>query len=340
MSDSRILVIVPSWVGDMVMAQSLFHALKAQNYQCQIDVIAPSWALALVERMPEVNRGIELPIGHGEFALLKRFQIGRRLRDQGYSKAIVLPNSWKSALIPYFAGIPCRIGYLGECRWGLLNQSRRLDKTLLKRTVERFVALADDQLVIEKPEITAPALIADDGQVQLLLQRYDLDARHKPVLVLCPGAEFGSAKQWPEQRYASVAKHYFAKGWQIWLFGSKNDQLVCKTIKQLSDVDCTDFSAQTTLSEAIDLLSLCTAVVSNDSGLMHIAAALNKPLVAIYGSSDPAATPPLNAAVSIVSLNLQCSPCFQRECPYQHRHCLTQIDPEVVIKRLDSLCEF
>jgi heptosyltransferase-2 len=340
MSVSRILIIGPSWVGDMVMAQSLFHVLKAQNHQCQIDVIAPSWALALVERMPEVNCGIELPIGHGEFALLKRFQIGRRLRDHGYGKAIVLPNSWKSALIPYFAGIPCRIGYLGECRWGLLNQPRRLDKVLLKRTVERFVALADDQVAKEKPGITAPALIADDDQTQLLLQRYDLDLTQKPVLALCPGAEFGSSKQWPEQRYASVAKHYFAKGWQIWLFGSKNDQLVCKTIKLLSDVDCTDFSARTTLSEAIDLLSLCAAVISNDSGLMHIAAALSKPLVAIYGSSDPIATPPLNETVSIVSLNLQCSPCFQRECPYQHRHCLTQIDPGLVIDKLDALCEF
>lgn len=340
MSALRILIIGPSWVGDMVMAQSLFHALKVVNHQCLIDVIAPSWALSLIERMPQVNRGFELPIGHGEFALIKRYQIGRQLREHGYERAIVLPNSWKSALIPFFAGIPLRVGYLGECRWGLLNQTRRLNKTILKRTVERFVALAYDTGVAEKPAITVPALIADQNQVHATLQRFNLNVSDKPVLALCPGAEYGSSKQWPEQHYIRVAQHYIAKGWKIWLFGSDNDKIVCNTIQQQAKVDCFDFSGKTTLSEAIDLLSLSTAVVTNDSGLMHIAAALNKPLVALYGSSDPAATPPLGKRVSIVSLNLHCSPCFERECPYQHRHCLTQIEPSLVVDRLAATCEF
>ncbi|MEE9413403.1 MAG: lipopolysaccharide heptosyltransferase II [Methylococcales bacterium] len=339
MSVSRILIIGPSWVGDMVMAQSLFHALKVDNQQCLIDVVAPHWALPLIERMPEVNRGFELPIKHGEFALIKRYQIGRRLREYGYGRAITLPNSWKSALIPFFAGIPLRIGYLGECRWGLLNQVRRLDNTQLKLTVQRFVALANNSSVTEKLEIAAPELIADKNQAGELLQRFKLSVSDQPVLALCPGAEYGSSKQWPEQHYIRVAQHYIAKGWQIWLLGSKNDRVVCSTIKQQVDVECIDFSGKTTLSEAIDLLSLTTAVVTNDSGLMHIAAALNKPLVALYGSSDPTATPALGKRVSIVTLGLHCSPCFERECPYQHRHCLTQINPGLVIDRLNALCE-
>jgi heptosyltransferase-2 len=342
MSILRILIVGPSWVGDMVMAQSLFKVLKTQHQQCQIDVIAPAWAVALVNKMPEVSTAIELPIGHGEFALLKRYHIGRGLRNQGYQRAIVLPGSWKSALIPYFAEIPRRTGYIGECRWGLLNDARKLDKSRLKRTVDRFVALAADKTDIEtssyKPDCNTPALQADSTHAQQLLQRFHVNQNQAPILALCPGAEYGPAKQWPEQHYAHIAQHYSAQGWTIWLFGSANDQPVCQQIKRLATVGCNDFSGKTSLPEAIDLLSLTTAVISNDSGLMHVAAALNKPLVAIYGSSDPVATPPLGNQISIVSLDLPCSPCFKRECRYGHRHCLTQIEPTLVIDQLSTVC--
>jgi heptosyltransferase-2 len=337
---SRILIVGPSWVGDMVMAQSLFYALKVQDQQCRIDVIAPPWSVALVDNMPEVDTAIELPIGHGELALLKRHQIGVGLRDQDYQRAIVLPGSWKSALIPYFAAIPWRTGYVGECRWGLLSDARKLDKSRLKRTVDRFVGLAAEKAGAELPAYKPPALQANQNQARQLLQRFHVDQNQKPVLALCPGAEYGSAKQWPEQHYANLAQHFFSQGWNVWLFGSANDQSVCRSIKQLANIDCINFSGQTSLSEAIDLLSIATAVVSNDSGLMHIAAALNIPMVAVYGSSDPVATPPLSENVRVVSLNLPCSPCFKRECPYGHRHCLTQIEPQLVIDQLTSLCEF
>jgi heptosyltransferase-2 len=337
MTAQRILIVGPSWVGDMVMAQSLFSSIKTLNDQCQIDVIAPPWAVALVEKMPEVQTAIELPIAHGEFALRKRFQIGRRLRAHGYQRAFVLPNSWKSALIPYFAGIPQRTGYIGECRWGLLNDARKLDKSVLKRTVERFAALASEQVVAKSPVFNPPILQTDQNHAQQLLNGFSVKLSQQPVLAICPGAEYGTAKQWPEYHYASIVQHYAAKGWDVWLFGSENDRLVCQNIKQLAEIDCTDFSGKTSLTDAIDLMSLTTAVVTNDSGLMHIAAALKKPLVALYGSSDPLATPPLGERISIVSLALPCSPCFQRECPYEHRHCLVNIEPGLVIDQLDVL---
>ncbi len=340
MLKQHILIVAPSWVGDMVMAQSLFFELKAQSKHCKIDVIAPPWSLAVAEKMLEVNAIIELPIGHGEFSGYQRYQIGKQLRDRCYTRAIVLPNSWKSALIPYFARIPLRSGYVGECRWGLLNDARKLDKTSLVRTVDRFVALAHENPVSHISKIQSPELHADKHNARQVLQKHDRRKITKPVLAICPGAEYGSAKQWPESHYADLAQHYFSKGWKIWLFGSAKDQSVCHKINELTKTQCIDFSGQTTISEAIDLLSLSDAVVSNDSGLMHVAAALNKPLVALYGPSDPEATPPLGASSTTLSLSFSCSPCFQRECPYGHRNCLAQMEPNVVIDQIDNVCGF
>jgi len=334
----RILIVGPSWVGDMVMAQSLFFSLKKHNPQCLIDVIAPPWAVAVTQRMPEVNESFELAIGHGQFAALKRYHIGKRLRKLGYSRAIILPNSWKSALVPFFAGIPWRTGYIGECRWGLLNDARKLDKKRLKRTVDRFVALADRRGCPNSPEVKPPRLLVDRGIVRQKLQRFAGEYRQQPVLAMCPGAEYGPAKQWPESHYAHLAAYYFSRGWAIWLFGSQKDQVVCQTIQQRVNIKWTDFSGRTTLPDAIDLLSLSTVVVSNDSGLMHVAAALDKPLVALYGSSDPQMTPPLGERSITMSLSLACSPCFQRVCRYGHRHCLTQLTPALVIKQIDAVC--
>ncbi|MCH9698636.1 MAG: lipopolysaccharide heptosyltransferase II [Gammaproteobacteria bacterium] len=338
MQCQKILVVGPAWVGDMVMAQSLFAVLKQQHLNCQIDVIAPPWSLSVAAFMPQVSQLIELNIAHGQFAGRTRYQMGFRLKSEGYTQAIVLPNSWKSALVPFFAKIPKRTGYIGEFRKGLLNDARKLDKHRLHRTVDRFVALANarfDQLL---PEIIPPALRIDDSRHLQLREQFKLNQSGSAILALCPGAEYGSSKQWPEAHYAALARHYLDKGWQIWLFGSGKDQQVCHAINQLTLSECTDLSGRTRLSEAVELLSMATHVVSNDSGLMHIAAALNKPLVALYGSSDPSMTPPLGDHAEILSLTLDCAPCFQRECQYQHRNCMELMHPQMVVERLDSLC--
>lgn len=338
MQRQKILVVGPAWVGDMVMAQSLFAVLKRQDVNCQIDVIAPPWSLSVAAFMPEVSQRIELNIAHGQFAGRKRFQAGHRLKIEGYTRAIVLPNSWKSALVPFFAKIPIRTGYIGEFRKGLLNDARKLDKRRLYRTVDRFVALATDQPGQELPDTIPPMFQVDESRYPQLRTRYEIEHNGDTILALCPGAEFGSSKQWPEVHYAALARHYLDKGWQIWLFGSYKDQSVCHTINHLTQFKCTDFSGRTRLSDAIELLSMVTLVVSNDSGLMHIASALNKPLVALYGSSDPTMTPPLGDKAEILTLSLDCAPCFKRECRYQHRNCLELMHPNLVAKRIDSLC--
>lgn len=330
----KILIIGPSWVGDMVMAQSLFMALKQQQPNCQIDVLAPAWSFPLLERMPEVNEAIEMQLTHGQFGWSLRKSLGQSLQVKQYQQAILLPNSWKSALIPFFAKIPLRTGFLGEMRWGLLNDARKLDKKILTMTVQRFVALAYPS----KPgsiEYSTPVLKIKQSDQQAVIKKFKVDVSNK-VLALCPGAEYGPAKQWPAKHYAELAKQKIADGWAVWIFGSAKDQVVSEQINQLAGKTCQDFSGKTSLAEAIDLMSLTEVVVSNDSGLMHVAAALNKKLVAIYGSSDPQFTPPLNAGAQIVNLNLECAPCFKRECPLGHTNCLVNILPAQVLAKIEQ----
>ena len=333
MKKYKILVVGPSWVGDMVMAQSLFITLKNTYPDCQIDVLSPVWTLSLLERMPEVTKAIAMPLPRGRFGLLARIKLGLSLRAEGYDQAILLPNSWKSAIPTFFANIPVRTGYIGECRWGLLNDARRLDKTRLTMTVQRFVALGLPKEAPLPPAYPKPLLTISKDRQQAVIEKFKLTPSAQ-VLALCPGAEYGPAKRWPIQYYAKVAQLKIDQGDQVWLFGSDKDKADAALINQACSGLCTDFTGRTSLAEAVDLMSLADTVVSNDSGLMHVAAALNKKLIAIYGSSDPEFTPPLNDKARILSLNLACAPCFKRDCPLGHSQCLTGITPEKVLEFL------
>ena len=319
----------------MVMAQSLFISLKKNHPDCQIDVLAPSWSLALMERMPEVTHALAMPLAHGQFNFSARVVLGKSLRAEAYDQTILLPNSWKSALIPFFANIPLRTGYVGECRWGLLNDARRLDKSVLTMTVQRFVALGLPRKTSLTPECPTPTLSISPGQQAKVIEKFSINVSQK-ILALCPGAEYGEAKRWPVEHYAEVAKQKLAEGWQVWLFGSEKDKASAAQINTLASNACLDYTGRTALAEAVDLMSLADTVVSNDSGLMHVAAALDKNLVALYGSSDPGFTPPLNAKAQIVSLNLSCAPCFKRECPLGTLACLRDISPDSVLKLIND----
>jgi heptosyltransferase-2 len=321
----------------MVMAQSMFTVLRQQHPHITIDVLAPAWSRALLERMLEVRQAIDMPVGHGELRLALRRRLGRQLRNAGYQQAIVLPNSFKSALIPWWAGIPRRTGFIGESRFLLLNYLRRLDKKKLPMTVQRFMALALPADGTQPADIPRPRLTVNHALLRQALQRLMLERPHAPLLVLCPGAEYGAAKRWPARHYAAVARQHLDSGGTVWLFGSEKDAAVTAEVNQLAGNRCTDLGGRTRLSEAIDLMSLADAVVSNDSGLMHVAAALGRPLVAVYGSSDPGFTPPLSNKARIVRLGLDCSPCFKRECPLGHLNCLQQLEPERVLAALGEV---
>ena len=335
----RILIVGPSWVGDMVMAQTLFQCLKQRHSECLIDVLAPEWSRPILERMPEVRQALSFPLGHGVLDLATRRKIGKSLAGQ-YDQAILLPNSLKSALVPFFADIPMRTGWRGEMRFGLLNDIRKLDKARYPLMIERFMALAFEPGA-ELPQLyPRPALQIDSVSRDAALGKFALEL-DRPVLALCPGAEFGEAKRWPAEHYAKVAELKIRAGWQVWIFGSKNDHAVGEDIRSrlipgLRE-EVSNLAGETSLAEAIDLLSCAGAVVSNDSGLMHVAAALNRPLVAVYGSTSPQFTPPLAEQVEIVRLGLDCSPCFERTCRFGHYDCLGQLKPRPVIEALDRL---
>lgn len=319
-----ILIIGPSWVGDMVMAQSLFAALKQRHPDANIDVLAPEWTRPLLARMPEVREAISMPVTHGVFGWKQRRQIGLGLRSKNYDQSIVLPNSWKSALIPWFANIPHRTGWLGEMRYGLLNDARKLDKKVLPMMVQRFVALAypASQSHIA-PDYLPPKMIAETISSDLNPTKSDEQKR----LVLCPGAEFGPAKQWPASHYAALGEIITQQGWQVLIMGSKADAAVGEQIAAgITDkLNVINLCGKTQLGEAIDLMATADQVVSNDSGLMHIAAALNKPLVAIYGPTSPVFTPPLSDNARLVQIPIECSPCFKRTCPLGHHKCMQDI---------------
>ncbi len=333
----KILILGPAWVGDMVLAQSLFKTLKIYSPDCIIDVAAPAWTLPLLERMPEVSSIIALPFKHGELAFWQRIQFGKSLNDAGYNQAIILTNSFKSALLPWAAGIPKRTSFLGEMRYGLVNDIRPLDKIKLKKTVERFVFLGLNRNQNLPDTLPNPQLISNKNNALEALKSLGLAEPNSKILGLCPGAEYGEAKRWPAEYYAEVANEGINSGWQVWLFGSDKDMPVTMKINQLTQNKCLDLGGKTKLGEAIDLMALCDTIVSNDSGLMHIAAALNIKLIAVFGSSDPEHTPPMSPNVVIEYLALDCSPCFKRECPLTddaHLRCLKDIKPEQVMQKI------
>lgn len=333
---SRVLVVAPAWIGDMVMAQSLFITLRKRAPSLHIDVLAPTWSRPLLERMPEVKVSIPMPLGHGQLGLRERHRLGRLLGEKGYERAILLPNSFKSALAPFWAKIPLRTGFWGEMRWGLLNDIRILDKRVLPMMTQRFVALGLPPDAPMPPPVPKPCLQVAAANVARALRAHGLNAPYRPVLGICPGAEYGPAKRWPAEYYAEVGAAKLAAGWSVWIFGSKNDAPIGAEIHRRLGDECVDFTGRTTLAQAVDLMSLTRAVVSNDSGLLHVAAALGKRLIALYGSSDPSFTPPLTDRATILSLQLACSPCFRRQCPLGHLQCLRDLHPQQVIAALDE----
>ena len=314
----------------MVMAQALFRSLKSAQPTRTIDVLAPAWSLPVVARMPEVRQGLAAETAHGEIGIGKRRRIGRKLRGS-YDHAIVLPRSLKSALIPWFAGIPRRTGFRGESRFWLINDVRPFDKSVLDQTVKRYLALGQRDDASIAPEPFFPRLDVSEVEQQRLTQTLDLD-RSRPVVGMMPGAEYGPAKCWPIEHFHALARSLNAAGYAVWILGSDKDAMAGQAIADGSGA--VDLCGRTSLADVIDVLAMCAQVVSNDSGLMHVAAAVGCRVHAIYGSSSPAFTPPLTRRAEIHTLSLDCSPCFERRCPLGHLRCLRDLQPHAVMQKI------
>jgi heptosyltransferase-2 len=334
----RILVVAPSWIGDTLLAQPLFARLRKKLPGVEIDALAPSWTAPVLRRMPEIAEVIVAPFGHGELKLSARWRLGRGLRSRGYGEAIVLPNTFKSALVPFFADIPRRTGFVGELRYGLLNVVHKLDAKRLPLMVERYAQLAEKPGEPPARPLPEAKLRVDEANRLAALNRLGLP-RTKPVAAFCPGAEYGPAKRWPARHFAELARKLAAKGCTVWLFGSEKDRTIGEEIARLSGGAAINLCGKTDLAGAIDLLSLAEVVVSNDSGLMHVTAGVGRPVVALYGSSSPEHTPPLSARARLVRTGIECSPCYARECPLGHFKCMNDLLPERVIQEINAVRE-
>jgi heptosyltransferase II len=328
-SPPGILVVGPSWVGDMVMAQSLFKTLKQREPGSRIGVVAPGWSKPILERMEEVDEVACLEVGHGEFGWSTRRALARKLRGR-FDRAIVLPRSWKSALVPFLARIPQRTGFTGEQRYGLINDRRSLDKAALDQTVKRFVALGLDAEAARRGDFAIPRPRLRVDPDNLAQQRERLGLATRPAIGMMPGAEYGPAKQWPLGHFRELAGRLAAEGLEVRVLGGPKDAAAGSAIAE-GQVGVHNLCGQTRLADAVDLLADCQQVVTNDSGLMHVAAAVGCRVQALYGSSSPAYTPPLTDSAEIHYLALNCSPCFERSCPLGHTHCLVQLSPQRVL---------
>ena len=317
----------------MVMAQSVFKFLKHRDPERDLDVLAPEWSLPIVARMPEIREGIASETAHGEIGLAKRRRIAASLKPRGYDRAIVLPRSFKAALIPWLAGIPVRTGYRGETRFFLINDVRPFDRSVLDQTVKRFVALGLDAGESLPGELPDPVLDISSQNQARVLRELGLSGE-RPVIAMMPGAEYGPAKCWPHEYFSELADRLDAAGYAVWVLGSAKDAPAGDAIA--ASGKALNLCGKTSLEDVIDLLAFCEQAVSNDSGLMHIAAAVGIHVHGIYGSSSPKFTPPLTKSRDIHEMGLECSPCFERECPLGHLRCLKDLQPDRVFDKILS----
>lgn len=341
----KILVIGPSWVGDMMMSQSLYRTLKAEYPSAEIDVMAAAWCRPLLTRMPEVHQALPMPLGHGTLAIGERWRLGHALRANQYDHAYVLPNSFKSALVPFFANVPQRTGWRGEIRYGLLNDIRVLDKAAFPLMVQRYVALAYDKGRIhcadDLPQpLLWPQLQVSEEEIAKTTTAFNLTV-HRPMIGFCPGAEFGPAKRWPHYHYATLAQRLIEQGYQIALFGSAKDYAAGEQIRTALQANardcCINLAGKTQLEQAVILIASCQAIVSNDSGLMHITAALNKPLIALYGPSSPYFTPPLSDKAKVIRLISGYHKVRKGDADQGYHQSLIDIQPQQVLEALTPL---
>ena len=333
MAGVRTLVISPNWIGDAVMAQPLLARLKQAHPERPIDVLAPPSVAPVWRAMGEVDSVLETPFRHGALQLKQRWQFARVLKQRGYADAYVLPNTIKYALIPWLACIARRVGYKGESRHGLINVMHH-DEVPPRPMVAFYAALAGAPAAPLLPA-PRPRMQVSPDAIAAALGKAGLDAA-RPVIAFAPGAEFGPAKRWPASHFAGLAQAVVAAhpDAQIVMLGSPKDRAAGEEVIAAAGAalapNLFNLAGATKLDEAIALIARADAVVANYSGLLHIASALNRPVVALYGPTDPDHAPPFSDLAASISLRLDCSPCRQRECPLGHHNCMRQMSSELV----------
>ena len=328
MSNNKVLVVAPAWIGDLIISSAFINALKKSDRDLQIDLLVNENLSDIAVLLPNITNIIYSKTTHGKLSLFYRLQLGFKLRKNNYSKSYILTNSLKSAIIPFIAGIKDRISYLGEYRYGLINR--------VIKTIDRNKGMVNRYLNILPTEYTPdlqPSFNTTSNSQKKFEERYSIK---KKYIVICPDAEYGPAKKWPVQNWINLAEDLISN-YQVVFVGL--DASIKNKIDSLESSNIINLIGKTNLKDAVEVLSNAECVVSNDSGLMHLSAAVDTPIVGIYGSSSPRYTPPLCKASrhEIIYKDLDCSPCFKRSCPLGHTNCLNYITVDMVLSSIGKL---
>jgi heptosyltransferase II len=328
-------IIAPQWIGDAVMTEPLVRRLHARGERLTVGALP--WVAPVYRAMPQVAAVIEFPFAHGGLQWTARRTLAKSLRGK-FDVAYICPNSLKSALVPFWAGIRRRVGYTGESRSLLLTQSIPSPRKDARPPMVAFYAALSGEPGLPQER---PRLQIDLPRVNAVLTALGL--KRGAYVVFAPGAEYGPAKRWPQDHFASLARQLDLP---VVLLGSAKEASLCAGIAKVANLvqpgQCLDLAGRTTLDEALAVIAGARTMVSNDSGLMHVAAAFEVPQVALFGSSSPLHTPPLNPHAKVIWLKddvayqpaLDCAPCFARECPLGHTRCLVDITPAEVLRHL------
>lgn len=336
MTHDPILMVPYMWIGDFVRCHSVVKLLRQQDPDRPVDVLSTTLCAPLADYMPGVRKAIVCDLPRGSLALGQNRALAARFAAEHYGQVLVMPRTWKSALAPFLAGIPVRTGFAGEARFGLLNDIRWGEKKL-PRMIDRCGALALPKTATVPADWPLPELVVPGADAASWRARMNLG--DGPAVALAPGA-VGPSKRWPASYFGEVARHLVARGLSVWVLGSPAERPLAQEIISIAGDSVRDLTS-TDLRNAILALGAATAAISNDSGLVHVAAAIGTPTIGIFGPTSPWHWAPLNPLASIVETDTEvsCRPCHKPVCRMQHHRCMRDIAPARVIADIDTALE-
>jgi lipopolysaccharide heptosyltransferase II len=324
---SPILIVPYMWIGDFVRCHSVVTLLRQRFPNRPVDLLATTLCAPLADYMPGVRQSIVADLPRGRLALAQQWALAARFKHESYGMALIMPRTWKAALAPFLAGIPQRVGFAGEVRFALINDVR-FGERKLPRMVDRCAMLALPRGAVQPPEWPMPKLEAPASEIAAWRIRHGL-TDDRPIVALAPGA-VGPSKRWPAAAYAALARQLTADGFAVWILGGPDEKSLAAEIA--GGTNARDLTGKD-LRDAILALGAASVAISNDSGLLHVAAALGTPSIGIFGPTSPWHWAPLNplAAVIETKSELPCRPCHKPVCRLVHHRCMRDINPDEVL---------
>lgn len=335
----RLLIRSTNWIGDAIMTTPAVRAIRRNFPNARISMLAKPWVAPVFAHSPHVDEIIVFDAGGRHAGVFGTLRLAKDLRKGRYDAAILLQNAIEAAIIAFLAGIPRRIGFDTDGRRLLLTHPVHRTKAIkaIHQTGYYLKILEGAGMTAGRPTLELHLDPADTRRAAQMRAEFGI-APGRPLIGLNPSATFGPAKQWFPERYAALGDLLNKElGALILIFGGPSDRELGRTITGLMSAPAIDLSGRTSLGEAMALIDRCTAFVTNDSGLMHVAAALGTPLVAVFGSTNWTTTSPFSDTSRIVRVPIACSPCMQPVCPLGHMNCMRQVSVAMVADAVKDL---